>query len=516
MANYEFWDELNKIVNAVNAYQDKSIEFNRRFINPWLGLGGVFGSQKQAKEAAEVLLKNIALDPQNADTWFELGLAQLRAGELDEAQQAFTKTIELHPEHAMAYLHLGHLHLNAGRLQDAELACLHALDFLSEVEDKKNAWNLLGDIFRKQNQYEKAFTAYQQADALLPHEESQPSLAEDPAEPEVDPLILSEAEEARFTALLPDDKVYFDEDDDSLLVWDEAILEDADPIAWEEVIEDVNPRAMQIPESKAMEEPASTPMEDVVALDDVVEPRVVASPPESPVIAPEVELSTPPAPQEELPGWLMDEPRPEPLATEVEETTAEEPAAQEVADLPIPLWQEEWSEIAWSHETNLAAPETTDETAKDQPSAQEASHVSDVLQEKVGVTDANVWNELGVVYFNSGALDNAVAAFNRAMEIDPTLAWPYSNLALVYVQQKKLEEALPLYQRSIELFSDDIDKAISWNRLGNVYRLMNDHDNAIASYQRADELDPVNVTLAMQSRYSLLGSALPAMEPISG
>ncbi|HAV78098.1 MAG TPA: hypothetical protein DCX53_12180, partial [Anaerolineae bacterium] len=120
--------------------------------------------------------------------------------------------------------------------------------------------------------------------------------------------------------------------------------------------------------------------------------------------------------------------------------------------------------------------------------------------------NAHVWNELGNVYFNTGAFEEAVTAYSKAIELDDWFAWPYSNLALVYVQKEKYTEAILLYQRSIELFSSDKDKAITWNRLGNVYRRLNDYDNAIACYQRADELDPNNATRSLRSRFSLLGS----------
>jgi tetratricopeptide (TPR) repeat protein len=79
-------------------------------------------------------------------------------------------------------------------------------------------------------------------------------------------------------------------------------------------------------------------------------------------------------------------------------------------------------------------------------------------------------------------------------------------LALTYVQKGRFTEAILLYQRSIELFTSEKDKAISWNRLGNVYRRLNNYDSAIAAYQRADELDPENTTLSLQSRFSLLGN----------
>jgi tetratricopeptide (TPR) repeat protein len=74
------------------------------------------------------------------------------------------------------------------------------------------------------------------------------------------------------------------------------------------------------------------------------------------------------------------------------------------------------------------------------------------------------------------------------------------------VQKGRFAEAILLYQRSIDLFGSDKDKAVSWNRLGNVYRRLNDYENSIAAYQRADELDPENSTLSLQSRFSLLGN----------
>ena len=128
------------------------------------------------------------------------------------------------------------------------------------------------------------------------------------------------------------------------------------------------------------------------------------------------------------------------------------------------------------------------------------------LQIEMDTKNAHVWNELGNIYFNTGAYDDAVVAYSKAIQLDRCFAWPYSNLALTYVQKGRFTEAILLYQRSIELFASEKDKAISWNRLGNVYRRLNNYDNAISAYQRADELDPENTTLSLQSRFSLLGN----------
>jgi tetratricopeptide (TPR) repeat protein len=147
------------------------------------------------------------------------------------------------------------------------------------------------------------------------------------------------------------------------------------------------------------------------------------------------------------------------------------------------------------------------QSAEPAPKVEPVEEMSKVnLKVEPDSRNAHVWNELGNVYFNTGSLDEAITVYGKAIELDDCFAWPYSNLALAYVQREKYAEAILLYQRSIELFASDQDKAITWNRLGNVYRRLNDYDNAIVCYQRADELDPNNATRSLRSRFSLLGS----------
>jgi tetratricopeptide (TPR) repeat protein len=110
------------------------------------------------------------------------------------------------------------------------------------------------------------------------------------------------------------------------------------------------------------------------------------------------------------------------------------------------------------------------------------------------MSEHELWNELGNLYFLSGAYPQAVHAYRRAIRLDEEFGRPYSNLALTYVQQGKLEEAVELYRRSIELLKENKEKAISWNRLGNVYRHLRDYRQAIVAYRQADELDPDNAS----------------------
>jgi tetratricopeptide (TPR) repeat protein len=106
------------------------------------------------------------------------------------------------------------------------------------------------------------------------------------------------------------------------------------------------------------------------------------------------------------------------------------------------------------------------------------------------MSEYELWNEIGNLYFLSGTYEPAIHAYTKAIDLDSKFGRPYSNLALVYVQKGQYEQAIELYRRSIELLVDTREKAISWNRLGNVYRQLKDYYMAVAAYQKADELNP--------------------------
>src|SRR5512142_1097307 len=106
------------------------------------------------------------------------------------------------------------------------------------------------------------------------------------------------------------------------------------------------------------------------------------------------------------------------------------------------------------------------------------------------MSEHELWNELGNLYFMSGAYNQAANAYQRSIRADTEFGRPYSNLALTYVQQGRYDDAIELYRRSIELLADAQEKAISLNRLGGVYRHLKDYSRAVVAFQQADELDP--------------------------
>jgi tetratricopeptide (TPR) repeat protein len=117
------------------------------------------------------------------------------------------------------------------------------------------------------------------------------------------------------------------------------------------------------------------------------------------------------------------------------------------------------------------------------------------------------WNELGNIYLKIGSNEKASDAFKKAIELDPYFGWAYSNLALSYNHSKKFKESISLYKKSIDLLDTDKGKAISWNRLGDVYRHLNDQDNAMKAYQMASDLDGDTKPILARARMVLLNNA---------
>jgi len=114
----------------------------------------------------------------------------------------------------------------------------------------------------------------------------------------------------------------------------------------------------------------------------------------------------------------------------------------------------------------------------------------DLIKVSFGIEkNANVWNELGLVLFKVGSYDDAIDAFQKAIELEPGFGFFYSNLGQVYIAQGRLELAIDFFEKSISLFTSNKDKANSWSRLGDIYRQQGKINEMNASFQLAEALN---------------------------
>ena len=600
MNDYEFWNELGKIFNAVVAYQEKAVEFNDRFINPWIRLGNVFDKQDHNQEAICAYEKALELDSANAQNWYELGNLRFRTKDYGKAVEAYNKSIEFAPESGWSYNNLALTLVSQGKYSEALPLYQKGVDLLEDDKDRAVVWNRMGNVYRKLNLYDLAVQAFQKADELdaenagfrdelddVPESTASlqsnidPTQAQDSNQeqtPTQNPspiqLILSESqlEEAACTETnAPLDPVVLSEATateleapaDAVQNVEQAVLESA--LAQEDIEDDVD-SVQQAVNDEVTEEPAA-PAED--SLPPQPDQELASEEQASPVVVQEISET-----YTEIPVIVNVTTTETTTVVMTADQTDDESTAQSEEILSVSTSQtsnfetvqvstasvEEMSpqaseeDPATSVATQPEAKEDADESAvaeadleiEDQGASDDAltadqlaydeylkdnddlilkvdeqpeDSMPEALQEPVAMVDpsgelqiemdtknAHVWNELGNIYFNTGAFDDATVAYSKAIQLDRWFAWPYSNLALTYVQKGRFTEAILLYQRSIELFTTEKDKAVSWNRLGNVYRRLNNYDGAISAYQHADELDPENTTLSLQSRFSLLGN----------
>jgi superkiller protein 3 len=96
-------------------------------------------------------------------------------------------------------------------------------------------------------------------------------------------------------------------------------------------------------------------------------------------------------------------------------------------------------------------------------------------------------NELGIALQNQKKLDEAVTAYNNAIELDPKYANPYTNLGNVLFIQGKLDEAIAAHRKAIEL---DPKSDSAYVNLAGMLVLQEKPDEAAAAYRKAIELDP--------------------------
>lgn len=99
-------------------------------------------------------------------------------------------------------------------------------------------------------------------------------------------------------------------------------------------------------------------------------------------------------------------------------------------------------------------------------------------------------NNEGIVLYQQGRLDDAVARFQAALQIDSVYSTAHANLGAVLADEGNYEEAIPHYQRAVEFLPN---YAVYPYNLGVLYAQLGRSQEAIAMLQQATTLDPAYV-----------------------
>jgi Flp pilus assembly protein TadD len=113
------------------------------------------------------------------------------------------------------------------------------------------------------------------------------------------------------------------------------------------------------------------------------------------------------------------------------------------------------------------------------------AHFQKVLQIKPGGAEAH--NNLGNALLQKGNLDEAITHFQKALEINPDSAQAHNNLGNVLLKKGRVDEAIIHYQTALQLMPNAVEAHIN---LGGALLQMGKADEAIVQYQTALEIKP--------------------------
>jgi tetratricopeptide (TPR) repeat protein len=96
-------------------------------------------------------------------------------------------------------------------------------------------------------------------------------------------------------------------------------------------------------------------------------------------------------------------------------------------------------------------------------------------------------NEYGNLLLKVGRLEEGLAQYELALELDPESPWLWNNLGVANQALRRYSKAKRAYSRAIAISPN---YAMAYYNLGVVYDLRGNYSRALDHYQRAIELDP--------------------------
>ncbi|GAG65153.1 unnamed protein product, partial [marine sediment metagenome] len=96
------------------------------------------------------------------------------------------------------------------------------------------------------------------------------------------------------------------------------------------------------------------------------------------------------------------------------------------------------------------------------------------------VSAVNSWNQIGILYYNTGCYPLAIEAYNKGLNIQPENLDILWNLSLVYDHSKHIEKLIEIYKNIIKL-NPKYNKV--WRKLGYYYNEFGEYDKALEAYE---------------------------------
>jgi len=103
------------------------------------------------------------------------------------------------------------------------------------------------------------------------------------------------------------------------------------------------------------------------------------------------------------------------------------------------------------------------------------------------MTNAVVWNKLGIAYQQLENFSSARKAYNQAIRHQKTYAEPLNNLGTTYYMEKKYGKSVKYYMKALKLHPESASYHLN---LGTSYLHMKKYQESVEEYRTALSLDP--------------------------
>ena len=149
-----------------------------------------------------------------------------------------------------------------------------------------------------------------------------------------------------------------------------------------------------------------------------------------------------------------------------------------------------------------------------------AYNSSDPAERERAKNDARTYLEQGNELYQNDQDQEALAAYQKAIEQNPELAEAYYRLGLTYAVLDQAKEAEGAYKKAIELYrkftEENPNDADAYFNLGESHRYLHQYEDAVRAYKQAVRLQPedpemfyeLGVTQIKLAQYSEATSAL--------
>jgi len=506
------WEELGNLYaalgraeDAIQSYQ-KAIQTDPQNTKPRLELARLFKEYKRYPEAVRCYRHALDIAPNDGSLWDELGQTHLMLGDLQTAAFHFARAIKLDPDLGMPYSNLALTYAAVGKYQDAVAFHTRGIELTSNPQEKAEFWCRLADSYRQLGKYNDAMSAYRAADELTrkSHAGDSPSFGEKPpTRPNSDP------KDGEPSHLLDENQTTIQTtNSDSPIEFTDSELDRGEtPMKFTlpRFTKKTNASEKILKPDTGQRNYFNINSLDANEWNEKGNRHLRDGEYKSAISAYEKAAALDPSfgkPYNNLAFACLMLGRQEEALVHFTKGIEMTNSDQDKALC--------WNGIGFIYRCR-----------KDYHNAMAAYHKADELDPKNATRRENVaylhtepnqqntqiWMELGDMFFKSENYREAANAYHQASALSPNSGACLSSLASSLMFLRKYREAARYYQRSIPLFQQKKDKADAWNRLGDAYRKLNEHDNAISAYQTALKLTDEPDSLLTRARFSLLSNS---------